>query len=102
MVVYTDDCLMFTCNDSTIDDLCKCLSTKFLLKDEGDIEGFLGIQITHTTKPDGSIMITMTQPGLINQILDDMGLTGDKVTQKHTPMNKILPPDPNATLFDAT
>jgi hypothetical protein len=82
LVVYTDDCLMFTSDDSIIDDLCKCLSTKFLLKDEGDIEGFLGIQITHMTEPDGSITITMKQPGLIDQILEDVGLTGDKVTQK--------------------
>ena len=89
-IVYIDDCLMFTCDNSIIDDLCKCLSTKFLLKDEGTIEGFLGIQIMHMTKPDGLITITMMQPGLIDQILEDVGLTGDKVTQKCTPVNKIL------------
>ena len=102
LVVYTDDCLMFARNDSIIDDLCKCLSTEFLLKDEGDIEAFLSIQITHMTEPDGSITITMTQPGLIDQILEDVGLTGDKVTHKRTPASKILPPNPNTTLFDAT
>ena len=94
---------MFAHDDSIIDNLCKCLSTKFLLKDKGDIEGFLGIQIAHMTEPDGSITITMTQPGLmIDQILEDVGLTGEKVTQKCTPASKILPPDPNATPFDAT
>ena len=92
---------MFTHNDSIIDDLCKCLSTKFLLKDKGDIEGFLGIQITHTTELDRSITITMMQPGLIDQILEDVGLTGNKVTQKCTPASKILPPDPNAAPFNA-
>jgi hypothetical protein len=102
LVVYTDDCLMFARDDSIIDDLCKCLSTEFLLKDEGDIEGFLGIQIMHMTKPDGSITITMMQPGLIDQILEDVGLTGDKVTQKCTPATKVLPPDPNTTPFNAT
>ena len=39
---------MFTRDDTTINDLCKCLSTEFLLQDdEGDIAGYLGIQITH-------------------------------------------------------
>ena len=57
LVVYTDDCLMFAHDNSIIDDLCKCLSTKFLLKDEGDIEGFLGIQITHMTKPDAPLQL---------------------------------------------
>ena len=75
---------------------------EFFLKDEGNIEGFLGIQIMHTTEPDGSITITMTQPGLIDQILEDVGLTGNKVTQKRTPVSKILPPDPNAAPFNAT
>ena len=82
LIVYTDDCLMFTCNDTIIDDLCKCLSTEFLLKDKGNIEGFLGIQIMHMTEADGSITITMMQPGLIDQILEDVGLTGNKVMQK--------------------
>ena len=44
----------------------------------------------------------MMQPSLIDQILEDVGLTGNKVTQKHTPANKILLPDPNAAPFDAT
>ena len=82
--------MIFAHDDSIIDDLCKCLSTKFLLKDEGDIEGFLSVQITHMTKPNGSITITIMQPGLIDQILDDIGLTSDKVTQKCTPVTKIL------------
>ena len=43
---------MFARDDTTIDDLCKCLSTEFLLQDEGDIAGYLGIQITHTTELD--------------------------------------------------
>ena len=93
---------MFACNNLIINDLCKCLSTKLLLKDEGNIEGFLGIQITHMTKPDRSIMITMMQPSLIDQILEDVGHTGDKVTHKRTPASKILPLVPNAALFDAT
>ena len=81
---------MFTQDNATINNLCQCLSTEFLLQDEGNIAGYLSIQITHTTKPDGSITITMTQPSLIDQILEDIGLTGEKVTQKHTPMTHVL------------
>jgi hypothetical protein len=101
LVLYTDDCLLFAKDDDTISDLCQSLSTEFLLKDEGDIAGFLGIQIDHTIAPDGSINITMTQPGLIDQILEDVGLVGDHVTQKHTPAMQILQPNPNAAPFDA-
>ena len=52
---------MFAQDDTTIDNLCKCLSTEFLLQDKGNIASYLSIQITHTTEPDGSsITITMT------------------------------------------
>jgi hypothetical protein len=57
--------------------------------DEGDIENFLGINIAHKLEDDGSVMITMTQPGLIDQILEDMGLVGNKVMQKKTPAKEI-------------
>ena len=88
-------------DDTTIDKLCKCLSTEFILQDEGDITGYLGIQITHTTEPDGLITITMTQPSLINQILEDIRLVSEKVTQKHTPAMQVLQPNPSAAPFDA-
>jgi Reverse transcriptase (RNA-dependent DNA polymerase) len=55
LVLYTDDCLLFAKDDDSISDLCQSLSTEFLLKDEGDIAGFLGIQIDHTIAPDGSM-----------------------------------------------
>jgi len=101
IVLYTDDCLFFANDDSTINDLCKCLSTEFLLKDEGNIENFLGINIAHSLDSDGSVTITMTQPGLIDQILDDVGLVGNKVTQKRTPAREVLQPHDNAAPFDA-
>jgi hypothetical protein len=55
--------LLFAKNDEMISDLCKSLATEFLLIDEGDIKGFLGIQIDHRLESDGSITITMSQPG---------------------------------------
>jgi len=96
-----DDCLLFAKDNATINELCQSLSTKFLLKDEGNIEGFLGIQINHTITLEGSVTITMTQPSLIDQILEDVGLVGDHVTQKHTPVMHILQPNPTVAPFDA-
>jgi hypothetical protein len=101
IVLYTDDCLVFANDNETIADLCKCLSTEFLLKDEGDIENFLGINISNRVESDGSVTITMTQTGLIDQILEDVGIVGDKVKTKRTPAKEVLQPHPNAAPFDA-
>jgi hypothetical protein len=43
----------------------------------------------------------MTQTGLINEILKDVGLIGNKVTTKRTPAKEVLQPHPNAAPFDA-
>jgi Reverse transcriptase (RNA-dependent DNA polymerase) len=100
IMLYTDDCLIFAKNDATIDDLCKSLSTEFLLKDEGNIENFLGIKIDHNLATDGTVTITMTQPGLINQIFEDVGLVGNKVTQKKMPACEVLHAHTDAAPFD--
>ena len=102
LIIYTDDCLMFTCDELTINNLCKCLLTEFILQDEGDMTSYLGIQITHMTQLDGSITITMMQPSLIDQILEDVGLTGKNVTQKYTPTTQVLQPNLTTAPFDAS
>jgi hypothetical protein len=43
----------------------------------------------------------MTQTGLIDQILEDVGLVGDKVIQKKTPAKEVLHPHESAAPFDA-
>ncbi len=45
IVVYVDDCLIFTPSNTIIDTLIKALSSKFLLQDEGDVSAFLGVQV---------------------------------------------------------
>ena len=47
---------------------------------EGELEDFLGVNIDR--KADGTIHLT--QPHLIDQILDDLRLNGDNVTTKKT------------------
>jgi hypothetical protein len=46
IVVYVDDCLFFSPNSVTIDNVIASLSRTFKLKDEGNVSAFLGIQIT--------------------------------------------------------
>ena len=45
LVVYMDDCLTFSKENKTSDQLIQSLSKIFLLQDEGDVSTFLGIQI---------------------------------------------------------
>ena len=106
--MYTDDCVIFADDDFTIDDLCKSLLSNFLLKDEGDIEDFLGIHLTKSINPaDRSVTFTITQPGLIDQILADIGLIRDSDDSspphgKFIPATEVLHPHPNAAPFSAS
>jgi hypothetical protein len=44
LVVYVDDCLIFSQSDTIINDLIKELSETFLLQDEGDVSAFLRVK----------------------------------------------------------
>jgi hypothetical protein len=69
-------------SDAIINDFIKELADDgFLLTDEGDIKEFLGIHVEHTVTTDGQVKISMTETGLINTILTDLGL--DATSRKH-------------------
>ncbi len=91
LVVYVDDCLIFARSDDTISSLIQSLSSTFLLQDEGDVSAFLGVQIA---KNPLTKTITLTQPGLIQQIINDVGIT-KFAKGKDTPVDSILHSDPN-------
>lgn len=98
MIIYTDDCLIFAQEDSTIDTLINALSKSYLLEDQGNVQDYLGIRIT--TDP-SSKTITMLQTGLIESIIHDVGLTNTSNT-KTTPADCILHCDPtNASRHDS-
>jgi hypothetical protein len=86
LVVYIDDCLTFAEQDHTIDTLIQALSKSFLLQDEGDVNAFLGVQITRDPEHK---TITLTQPSLIQQIIQDVGIT-NMSNGKDTPVDAIL------------
>jgi hypothetical protein len=86
IVIYVDDCLFFSPKATTIDYVIQNLSKTFKLKDEGDVSAFLGVQIT---KDPTKKTITFTQPGLISQIIKDVGITLSS-KGKDTPSDSIL------------
>jgi len=89
IVVYVDDCLFFSPNSTTIDCVIQSLSKTFKLKDEGDVSAFLGVQIQKDT---GRKIISFTQPGLIEQVIRDVGITSIS-KGKDTPVDCILHAD---------
>jgi hypothetical protein len=88
MVVYTDDCLLFARNDKTIDNILTSLSQTYMLEDQGMVTHPLGIRIT---KDPSTKQMHMTQLGLIESILTDLGLLHDSNT-KDTPALGVLHP----------
>jgi hypothetical protein len=96
LVVYTDDCLIFSPSDSIIDDLIKNLYDTYLLEDQGNVQDYLGIHITQNPMTKS---ISMTQAGLIESVIKDVGLLTSSNT-KMTPPDSILYPDPKAPRQD--
>ena len=89
LIVYTDDCIIFSRKDEVIDALIRNLCQTFLLEDQGSVHDYLGIRIVkdHINKS-----ISMTQPGLIESVLADLNLLQDS-KPKDTPSVGILYPD---------
>ena len=81
-VLYTDDSLLAGPCQKEIDQIVKDLKRANLnITDEGNIEDFLGINIS--LKKDKTV--TLTQPHLIDQILEDLNMKNDNVKVKDTP-----------------
>ena len=50
LVIYVDDCIIFTPEKSQADNLVEELDKKFSIEDEGDVTNYLGTHITRPTK----------------------------------------------------
>ncbi len=89
LIVYTDDCIIFSRKDEVIDALICNLSQTFLLEDQGSVHDYLGIRIVkdHINKS-----ISMTQPGLIESVLANLNFLQDS-KPKDTPSVGTLYPD---------
>lgn len=99
-VLYTDDSLLAGPNKEEIETIIKELQTKAKLSItvEGDLSDFLGVSIER--RSDGTIHLS--QPHLIDQILDDLRMNGSNVKSRSTPAasSKLLTRHSDSEPFD--
>lgn len=80
--LYTDDSILAGPDKSEIDRLIEQIKGIGLdITDEGNVEDFLGVNIERSA--DGTV--TLTQPHLVDQILDDLKMNDSNVKTKDTP-----------------
>ena len=78
--LHTDDSILAGPDQDEINQIIKEMKqAKLDMAEEGDTQDFLGVNIER--KPDGSIHLT--QPHLIDQILQDLRLDKDEVLDKN-------------------
>jgi hypothetical protein len=63
VLVYVDDCLLFSPSDKVLDDMINLLNKQFKITSSTSIETYLGLEVSNNS--DGSI--TLRQPGLIDK-----------------------------------
>lgn len=84
-VVYGDDFLFWSTDKKYIYNLAEALRKEdVLLEEEGNAARFLGVKLTQLIDRH----ISMTQCGLINQIITALGLDGNGVKMKSTPADQ--------------
>ena len=96
--LYVDDCIIYANNTSLIDTFISNMREQgYLLQDEGDVENFLGVNIKATKSGN----FEMTQTGLIQDILNDLGLNlpNCKYAMHSTPATAILHADEHEPPF---
>jgi hypothetical protein len=76
LLIYVDNGILCGPSAKEIWIILRELATLFDITDEGEIDAYLGVKITRPT-PD---TIELTQPHLIQQILDDMGMKANTKT----------------------
>ena len=93
VLTYVDDCIIVGPSMDNIDSFVKSMKNgpeKFILTDEGDIDKFLGIEITHLDDK----RFKIAQPFLIDRIVSLLNLNqndfGFETNTKATPVGKPL------------
>lgn len=87
ILLYVDDCLIFSQTTDVIDDLLNTLQSTYVIGEQGTVQDFLGLRIS--TDSDGALHFQ--QEGLINSIISDLHLTDS--ASKPTPAVHVLHPD---------
>jgi hypothetical protein len=98
LLIYVDDSILMGPNEAELEYLVKQMGKRFEIQEEGNLGDFLGIQIAR--EPDGNL--TLTQPQLIESILQDLGLDKKNVKGRTTPALKtvLIHKDPDGEPFD--
>jgi hypothetical protein len=86
-VLYVDDCLLFSPQQTVIDQVIRALHKDYHIGAQGPVQEFLGIDI----QTDSSGATHYTQPGLITSILQDLSLVDCHIM--YTPAISVLHPD---------
>ena len=91
LIIYVDDCLIFSKNKELADELIQQLRVNFTLTDEGSVESYLGVQVEFDKDKK---TISLKQPYLIKRIISALKCT-EHMTGKETPVlaNNILHKD---------
>jgi len=89
LVIYVDDVICFSPKDEVIDDFIKSMREdeprKYILEDQGELKDYLGIEIKYLPAPNGSTMISITQPHLIDKVLTTCGFGSPNVNGSSVP-----------------
>jgi hypothetical protein len=93
LLCYVDDCLLFAKHQSEIDQLVAELHETFVMTDEGDVSTYLGIKIEHHTDSDGNMTIKMSQPSLIQRVLDLVQLSDQRMHDTPAEAKRLLSKD---------
>jgi hypothetical protein len=98
LLIYINDGILYGANASKIQTIIKEMGDLFDITDEGEIDTYLGMKISRPT-PD---TIELTQPHLIQEILDDMGMKSNTKTKDKAaaPSSTILRRDLNGDPFN--
>jgi len=102
-IVYVDDTILLGPDVKELDSVVKLLKTKFNVDSEGDgnLGDYLGIQLKKTGTGKTQTL-ELTQPQLIQSILEELGLTKKGATSRTTPAlcSKTLGSDLHEPKFD--
>ena len=81
LVIYVDNCLIFSKKKDAIDALIEQLRMTFVLTDEGSVSTYIGIQVEMDKKEN---KMKLKQPFLVERIIDALNCNSH-ITVKETP-----------------
>ena len=84
LITYVNDCILISPNPQLLDEWVADMKRDYTLEDEGDINAYLGINVTCPTKTS----IKLNQPALIQRIINSLNLKDQ--CQHDTPADSVL------------